>query len=121
MHISTRIVIFLIVVNSAAGALDASGVAESWGVEPHPGLDQEIKELDEAMGNISPSSGIGSTLFALYTSVTSTFKIVFNFIFYGPTMFGNLGVPDWLTGLVFGPMYLIAGTGIGYALTGRRM
>lgn len=121
MHISTRVVIFLVVLNSAAGAFDASGVANDWGVQPNPGMNEEIEELNNAMSNINPSSGIGGTLFALYTSVTSTFEIVLNFIFYGPIMFQNLGVPGWLTGLVFAPQYILAGTGIVYALTGRRM
>lgn len=121
MHIATRIVVFLVIVNSSAAAIDASGVAEDWGVNPNPGMDNAVSDLNQELGNIDPSSGLGDTLFAMYTSVTKTFQILFNFIFYGPIMFQNLGVPSWLTGLVFAPQYIISGTAIGYSLFGRRI
>lgn len=121
MHIATRITLFLVIVNASAGAVDASGVADDWGVNPNPGMDSAVSDLNDALGDIDPSSGLGDTLFAMYTSITKTAEVVFNFIFYGPVMFQNLGVPTWLTSLAFAPMYLIAGTGIMYSLFGRRV
>lgn len=121
MHIATRVAVFLLILNSSAVALDKSGVAEDWGVDPNLGVEEDIKDLNKKLGSISPARGLGSTLFTMYTSVTKTFQIVFNFVFAGPTMLGNLGAPDWLTALVFAPQYVIAGSGIAYSLFGRRV
>lgn len=118
MRKTTRITMMLLFINLSAAAIDGSGLAADWGVDPNPGMDQAVEDLQTAMGNIDPSN-LGSTLFGLYTSVTSSLEIVFNFIIYGPVMFNNLGVPGWATAVLFAPAYLFAGTDIAYLLTGR--
>lgn len=118
MRKSTRVAVFLILINFSAAAVDGSGVADDWGVDPNPGMDEAIEDLENAMGNIDPSN-LGTTLFGLYTSVTSSIKIIFNFLFYGPIMFQNLGVPTWATSVIFAPQYIFVGTDIAYVLTGR--
>jgi len=118
MRKSTRIAVFLLLLNASAAAVGQSGVADDWGVDPNPGMDEAIEDLEQAMDNIDPSN-LGETLFGLYTSITSSVKIVFNFVFYGPVMFNNLGVPAWATGVIFAPQYLFVGTDIAYVLSGR--
>jgi hypothetical protein len=118
MRKSTRVAVFLLLLNASATAVVQSGVANDWGVDPNPGMDEAIQDLEEAMGNIDPTN-FGDTLFGLYTSVTSAVEVIFNFVFYGPIMFQNLGVPDWATGVFFAPQYLFVGTDIVFVLSGR--
>lgn len=118
MRKSTRVAVFLLILSSSATAFEASGVAEDWGVEPEAGMSDQIEDLEAAMAKINPSN-LGDTLFGLYTSVTKVVQIVFNFILYGPIMFINLGVPAWLSTLIFAPQYIFVGTDIAYSLFGR--
>ena len=120
MRYSTRIVIFLIFLNAAAGVMVSSGVAADWGVSPTPGGDEAIQEANETASSIQGSGGFGETLFGAFAGAANAFGDIFGLATAGPTMISNLGVPGWLTGFLFGPLYLLVGIDLVYILTQRR-
>lgn len=120
MRYSTRVVVFLIFLNAAAGALVASGVAGDMGIAPNPGGDQALEQANDSVSQVEPGGGPVDTLFGLYASVADTLSAVFGVVFAGPAMIAALGVPGWITGFVFAPMYLLVGIDIIYILTQRR-
>lgn len=105
--------------NGVAGVLAASGVAADLGINPQPGGDEQVDRAEQSAENVEAGGGFGSTLFALYTTVTGTFETVYKLVFYGPTMLENLGVPGWMTGLFNSVITLVVATDIAYILTGR--
>jgi hypothetical protein len=119
MRISTQAVVFLVFLNAAAGVLTASGAAADMGVAPTPGGGEQVEQANNSAAQVSPGSGVGETLFALYVTATQTVVDIFGLIFAGPTMLSNLGLPTWLVGFVFAPAYIIAGADIIFVLIGR--
>jgi len=119
--IAITTVILLMFMNATPALLVQSGVAEDMGIEPTVGGGDTIDEANEDMSAIEPSGGLAPTLFQLYTSVTSPVRSVMSIAFAGPSMLMNLGVPSWLVGFMFAPLYLITGGTLIYVLTGRRL
>lgn len=120
MRYSTRIVIFLLFLNAAAGAFVASGTAADWGISPTPGGDEALQTANETATSIQGSGGFGETLFGAFAGAANTFSAIFSVVFAGPLMIANLGVPAWLTGFVFAPAYILVGIDLVYILTQRR-
>lgn len=116
---SMQIVIMLVCLNAAAGFLTASGVAAALDMQPNVGADKAIEDANDAASNVKAGGGLGSTLFALYNSVTSTFKSIVRVILYGPLMLTNLGMPQWVVTFVFAPATVISGADMVYSLSGR--
>lgn len=121
MRPSTRIVIFLVFFNLAASMVMASGLGAAWGVAPNPGGDDEIDAANAEAEQVEPSGGFGETLFMMYNSIADTFNAIVRVVFAGPTMLTNVGIPAWFTTFLFGPMYILVGLDIMYALTGREL
>jgi hypothetical protein len=119
MRISIQLVIFLLLLNGAAGAVTASGAGDALGINPSPGGDEQANSTVQNASNVEPGGGLGDTLFSLYTSVTRGLTGVITFVFYGPVMLTNLGIPAWLTGMFSGALSIIVMTDTIYALTGR--
>lgn len=119
MRLSTKLVTILILMNAFAGMFVASGLAADLHIEPQPGGDQQIDQVNQNASSVQPANGIGSTLFGLYTSVTNTLETVYNFVFFGPVMLKNLGLPEFLTAFFNSVTTLVVGRDIIYALTGR--
>lgn len=119
MRYSTRVLIFLIFLNAAATAFSASGVAADWGIEPDPGGDAQLANVEENASSFQPSGGFAATLYGLYASVTGVFQNVIGVATAGPTMIGNLGVPGWVTAFAFAPLYLLVAIDLVYLLTIR--
>lgn len=119
MRISVQLVIFLLLLNGAAGAITASGTADALGVAPNPG-GNEVSDIDERTGELSASSEANErTLFTLYTRATSAIQGIFQLAFYGPIMLENLGVPSWITGMFSGVISVVVFADVVYMLTGR--
>lgn len=120
MRKSISIVIFLVLMNSTAGFLAASGVAADLGISPQPGGGQQVDNVNSELENVNPGGGAGATLFGLFTSAATILKDVFVMVTVGgPLMLANLGVPAFVIGLVFAPMYIIVGADLIYVYTGR--
>lgn len=114
-----KLVFVLVFLNSAAELLRASGWSSAVGADPDPGATAEMQKALDAASNIRPGGGFGDTLFALYNSVTSTFRAIFEFALAAPTMMTNIGLPDYVVAFMFAPMALIIGRDIAYLLMGR--
>jgi hypothetical protein len=111
--------ILLIFLNAGPALLVSSGVAADMGIDPSVSGDEPINQANEGMSNIEASGGSLDTLFTLYQSVTSPVRTVTDVVFAGPSMLISAGLPDWVVGFVFAPMYLITGGAIIYVLAGR--
>jgi hypothetical protein len=120
MRYSTRVVVFLLFLNAAAGAFVASGAAGDWGISPTPGGDEVIEQANESATSIQGDGGFAQTLFGAFAGAANAFESIFAVVFAGPLMLSNLGVPGWLVGFVFAPAYLLVGIDLVYILTQRR-
>lgn len=118
-NIAISMAVFLMILNSSVAAVEGSGVAEDWGVQPSVGGDQRIDEANESAQNVSFSGGQGQTLFSLFAGGGRLVNSVFGFIFAGPVMFQNAGVPGWATAVFFSPLYLATFGLVIYTITGR--
>lgn len=112
-------VLFLFFMNGAAVMMEDSGLNDAMGVNPNPGGGDEIQSANQSAQNISATGGIGQTLFGALSAAADTVNTILGLVFAGPTMFGNLGVPAFITAFVFGPAYLIVGIAILDVITGR--
>lgn len=119
MRASTKVLIFLIFLNSAAGVVGASGLGNDMGISPNPGNPEAVQQANETANSTSASSGFGSTLFGVYSAITQTYESFVNALFAGPIMFKSLGAPGWLVDFVFAPAYIVAAADIIYAISGR--
>lgn len=119
MRKTTKIVVFLIMLHAGAALLAASGVAADMGIQPEPGGEDTVNETQEDAKNVDAEQGAFDTLFALYTSVTSSISGVLNAAFALERMLGNLGVPIYITAFLAAPIPIIVGLDIVYLLTGR--
>lgn len=113
------VVLFLVLLNASAVAMNESGLSDNLGVNPNPGGDDEISSANESARNISATGGIGQTLFGALAAVADTFNSIGELIFAGPRMFINLGVPEYIVTFVFAPAYIIVGIAVADILTGR--
>lgn len=111
--------ILLLFLNAGPALLAQSGVAEDMGIDPSVSGDETVEQANEDMSQIEASGGALDTLFTLYQSVTSPVRAVMDVVFAGPTMLISAGLPAWVVGFVFTPMYLITGGAIIYVLAGR--
>lgn len=119
MRISLQLVLILVLLNSAAGAFVASGVADDMGVQPSVGGDDKIEAGNESASQVNVSSGTGDTLFSLFSSIGGVFEAVYNVVFFGPQMLANLGIPGWATTMFNSIVTFIVGADAAYLLTGR--
>lgn len=119
MRISTKLTVFLVLLNASAGLVTAMGVAGDMGVSPDVGGDQEVQAANETAGQVESGGGFGDTLFGVFASIFNLFGTVFNLVFAGPTMLSNLGIPTPLVTFLFAPMYIIVAADLAYILSGR--
>lgn len=119
MRISTKLVIFLLLLDGAAFGMVASGVAADWGVHPQPGGDEQIEKTNQSASQLEAGGGLASTLFTMYTTLADTLNTIYKLAFLGPDMLNNLGVPWFITDMFKGVITVIVGLDIYYALTGR--
>lgn len=121
MRVSLQLVVFLILLNGAAGAITASGAADALNIGPNPGGD-EVTDIENRPGTLgSEAASNEGTLYTLYSSVTRAFDGVIALAFYGPIMLENLGIPSWITQMFSGVVTLIVTVDVIYLLTGRDM
>lgn len=120
MRKSTQIVMFLVMMNATAGFLTASGVAADLGISPQPGASVQVGEINDAAQQPNPGGGAGGTLFGLFVSVATIAKDIFVLATVGgPLMLSNLGIPGFIVGFIFAPIYLIVGADLLYIYSGR--
>jgi hypothetical protein len=121
MRKTTKLVVFLVMLHAAAAFLAASGVAADMGAMPDPGGGEKVDTATSEAESVKAEGGIADTLFALYTSVTSSIMGVLRAAFALEIMLTNLGIPAYVTAFVAAPIPIIVGMDVVYALTGRDM
>jgi len=121
-RITTTVFVFLLLMNGAVTTMSASGMSEDLGVELAPGISDSMDNaIDQLRDGFSPSAGIGETLFTLFIAGLQIMGIVVDAITATPTMFLNLGFPDWIVIPLFVPFYAISTFELVYMATGRDM
>ncbi len=116
---SVELVIVLLCMNLFAGFITASGVGAALNINPELGQEEAIDDVEEEAQNVTPGGGIRDTLQGLYSSVTDGLQPIFMFIWYGPYMLSNLGVPEFLTTGVSAIITLMIALDVVYLLTNR--
>ena len=121
-RISTNILIILVLINGSIGIMDASGLSEDTGVHLNTGVSDKLDQsIQTAKDGFNPGSGIGETLFGLFVSAFYFFEALIMSVFSAPSLFINLGFPEWFVVPLFAPLYIIATLDLVYAATGRGM
>lgn len=117
------VVIFLVCLNASAIAVSESGVGDTLGIDYATGAEEQIDQNEETADGLSPgTSGDGSfSLVSLSLDIFSVASNIFSLATAGPQMLANLGVPGWLTGLLFAPMYLLIFADLAYIAIGRAL
>lgn len=122
MRKSISIVIFLLLMNATSGFLVASGVAEDLNINAQTGAGEQVEYVNDAAQDPNPGGGAGATLFGLFVSAATIVKdITVMATIGGPLMLKNAGMPSWLVGFIFTPIYLIVGVDTLYVYTGRSL
>lgn len=119
MRKSMHVVVFLAFMDGAAVMLEESGVGDTIGIDTGMTAGDALSEAMDSAGSLSAGGGSASTLYHLFNSVAKSFQAVFEAATAAPQMFMAIGVPGWVVAFLFGPMVLIIGADIYYALTGR--
>lgn len=119
-RITTTLLVFMIIANGTVTIMETSGLSEDLGVELAPGISETIDNLiDDMKEGFSPESGLGQTLFTLFTAAGKLFKILVQSLYAFPTMMMNLGFPDWMVTAFFAPAYMLSTLEIMFIITGR--
>lgn len=116
---STKIVMFLLIMNAAAQGMIDAGIAEDWGVQPDPHADDQVAEIQNESRQINPKAGPLDNLFTLFATVGNTIRGIIDFLFAAPRMLSNLGVPSPLTDLATSGAYIWFARDVAYVFTGR--
>lgn len=105
---SANILILLVFLNGAAGVMAASGVGDAIGTQPDVGNTEQLQQANESAQSIGAGSeGVQTTFIGNAISAAKTVASAFSVVYAAPQMFYNLGVPLWLVGFFFGPMYFV--------------
>jgi len=119
-RISSQVLIVLILLNGAVGIADAAGLSQDLGTQFDTGVSESLdKAIDQAKTGFSPDSGAGETLFSLFVGAFFFVQGMFEAVFSAPTLFMNLGFPEWFVIPIFAPMYVIAALDFVYVAAGR--
>lgn len=119
MRVSTKILVFMIFLNASSTVVQASGLAEDMGISPKPSDTGALEDAQRQSQSVNASSGVGSTLFGLYTEGGMLVQGFVGVLAGGPIMLAGLGIPLWVLTFIFAPAYVISAVDIYYALSGR--
>lgn len=119
-----EIMLFIILVVSMAGAMNASGLSQDFGVQPETGIEDEVNDTQEVLQDRDYEANrekgevnfIGS-VFASVDKVVGAFVLVYEL----KAMMINVGLPGWLATFLASPIFLILGIFMLYMISGRRM
>jgi hypothetical protein len=121
---SANVLVILILVNAGANFMAVSGLAADLGVQPTAGQDVQA-QVEQRIGpeasNLDPRSGVVESAIGLGFAIFSFLSDLFTFLFAGPLMFRQLGVPGPLVGLIFAPLYAMVGLDLFQAFAGRNV
>lgn len=118
MRASVKIVVMLMFLNAGAELLRAAGIAQAMGIND-PGAAAEMNDATSSARDITASGGGLDTLYQLYITATQGVSAIFEFVWSGPSMLINIGVPEPIVVFLFAPLAVVVGIDIVYYLTAR--
>lgn len=120
-RITTTIVVLLLLANGTVTVMSGSGLTEDLGVELAPGISDSMDDLVSSMKEgFDPDVNVVESFVSIAIAASKTFKIIISGLFAAPTMFMNLGFPDWIVVPLFAPAYLLSTLELAFLAAGRR-
>jgi len=119
-RITTTIVVFLLLANGTVTVMSGSGLTEDLGVELAPGISDNMENVTSEMKKgFSPDVGVVESFISMAVAAVSLFEVVITGLFAAPSMFLNLGFPEWIVVPLFAPAYLLSTLEMVFIATGR--
>lgn len=119
MRRTPTIVVFFVFFSAAATLLEVSGTTAAMGVSSPTGTVEALDTAQQAMSEISASSGVSDTLFGSFVALASSMEALGRGVFAGPLILSAAGVPGPIVAFLFAPAGIIVGLDIYHAVTGR--
>lgn len=116
---SKNILIFLILLNAAAGFAAASGVAGDMSYQPTVGGDEQIEQANEAGQTVQSERSAVDSFIGGILEAADTFVQMLGVVVIGPQMLINIGAPPALVTFVAAPLYAIVGLDVLYIISNR--
>lgn len=101
----TTLAIFFIAFNVFAGALTASGVAGTLGLDANVGGDAAVDKAEQEGSELQTGNGLGSTLFGMYNVLAKGLSDLVSVVFPGLSMLRRVGIPGYITSGVLAPLF----------------
>jgi len=117
---STNIVVFLVLLNSAAALVGAVGIA-GVGATPQIGGVEEIDTAQQQATDISTERSALDTFISGIIAAASSVQTIFAVAIAGPSLLANLGVPGPVVLFLSAPLYIIVALDILQVLSGRSL
>lgn len=122
MSRTTKILVFLVMLNASAGLLNATAFAEEAGMKVQVGGDSTIDEQREEAKTVATSRSAVDQFVGAIIGVGQTFVSLLQIIAIGPMMLSNLpGVPGAVIAWLTAPLYFIVAFDVFEILTGRQI
>jgi hypothetical protein len=116
---STNVLVFLVLLNSAAVFAATLPVTGDLGYAPTIGGDQQIDDAQTAGQEIQSDRSSLDQFVGGILAAANTVTTMFGVVVAGPLMLTNLGVPEALVTFVAAPLYIFVGLDILQILSGR--
>jgi hypothetical protein len=98
----------MMMANAAAAFLAAAGSGTVWGIETETGLASTAEAVDSSAQSIgSGPVGLVDAVAGVTIAAITALNEILSIAFAAPTLFTNLGVPGFITGFVFAPLYVM--------------
>lgn len=119
-RITSTILVFMLLINGGVTIMESSGLNEDLGVELAPGVSEAMDDVTDRMQEgFQPNIGVVESLINLFLAGLGIFQVVIEGVFAAPSMFMNLGFPDYIVSALFAPAYLISTLEMVFIATGR--
>jgi hypothetical protein len=102
----TTLVIFFVAFNLFAGVLMSTGAAAAIGIDADVGGDEAVTQRTGDT-EVQGGSGQGDTLADLRNVLVGQVSDLFGVIFPGLAMLERIGVPNYITGGILGPLFSV--------------
>lgn len=119
-RVTSTILVFMILLNGSITVYEGSGLADDTGVSLAPGVNDAMDTvITEMKKGFNPNIGVVESLISLFLAGLNIFRVVVEGLYAAPSMFLNLGFPDWIVIPFMAPLYLISTLEMVFLATGR--
>jgi len=105
----TLVIVFFVALNLLSQAAISAGVASAIGLDATVGSNEAVDSQVQNAQNIDTGTSTGDTLFGSQNVLAAQLADVFGVIFPGLDMLDRAGTPDWIVGVVLGPLFSFLG------------